>query len=160
MIIVLAALALAFAVLDVVVRRGQITTQALTYLLLAAAEGAFLALLYVRKRRSFCAVTREVLMIQQPTFRVSIPLASIKRARVQPLKQAFATPDRRRYVNRPTKRLLDTQALYLRFDPRDPVFAAAGRLGGRVVYKDELVFPLAEAEELAALLRAGRVQGG
>jgi hypothetical protein len=143
----------------VVVHGGQPTNQAYTYLLLAAAETAFLGLLYLRKRRSYCALTADALVIQQPFFRVSIPLASLKRVRVQPLKQAFATPDRRRYVNRPTKRLLDTPALYLRFDPRDPVFAAAGRLGGRVVYKDDLVLPLAEAEELAALLRARRVQG-
>jgi len=159
MIIALAALALVFAGVDLVGHHGQITSQSETYFLLAAAETAFLGLLYLRKLRSYCLLTAEALVIQQLTFRLSVPLTSIKRVRVQPLKQAFGTPDRRRYVNRPTKRLLDTPALYVRFDSRDPVFATAGRLGGRMVYKDDLVLPLAEAEELAARLRARRIQG-
>ncbi len=159
MLAVLVVFALIFAVASLLTRQRSSNT--LTYFLLAAGELGLLAFLFYRKQRSYCLLTPDGLLVQYPFARVPVPLTSIKRVRVQPLKQAFATPERRRYLNRATKRLLDTAALYLRFDPRDPVFEESlRRLGGRVVYKDDVVLPIAEAEELAAQLRARRVQGG
>jgi hypothetical protein len=127
-----------------------------TYLLLALAELGVLALLYVRKQRCYCTATDDALVIQYTLGRLPIPFAAIKRVRVQPLRPAFLLPERRRYLNRPTKKLLDTPALYVRLDPRDPLHAEAmRRLHGRIVYKDELVLPIAEAEELAGQVRPG-----
>ncbi len=162
MLIALAVLAIAFAGFSVATRQGSAVQLAGlklpvygAYLLLAAAELGLLAVLYEAKRRTYCVLTADALLLRYPLFRLPIPMESIKRVRVQPLRQAFLAPERRRYLNRPTKRLLDTPALYLRLDPRDAVYAeAARRLRGRIVYKDDLVFPIADAEELAAQLRA------
>jgi len=152
MLVALAVLAIAFAGFSIYSRQARVAPW---YLLLAGAELGLLAVLYVAKLRTYCVLTADAIVLRYPLFRLPIPLASIKRVRVQPLRQAFLAPERRRYLNRPTKRLLDTPALYLRLDSRDAVYAeAARRLRGRIVYKDELVFPLAEAEELAVQLRA------
>jgi hypothetical protein len=127
-----------------------------TYLLLALAELGVLALLFVRKQRCYCTLTEDTLVIHHTLGRLPIPFSAIKRVRVQPLRPAFLAPERRRYLNRPTKKLLDTPALYLRLDPRDPLHTEAmRRLHGRIVYKDDMVLPIAEAEELAGQVRPG-----
>lgn len=154
-LLVPAALAAVVAVLLVVSRPGS--QQAQPWALLCAVLLAVATAMWVRQRTCDLRVDGTDLLIRVAAARRRVPLAAVRRVRVQRLGAALDTPARRRNLpgggRARDAAWLEAEAVVLRLRD-DDLLVPLRRLLRRCVVDRELVVPVLGAVELAAAIEA------
>lgn len=128
------------------------------YSIVGSMAYAIAAALWVRQRYSYLGVDGDQLLVRAVSVRQRVPLQSIRRVRVAPLRTVFTTPQRRRVLSRALRRgeWLDREALVVRIEDAPLLVRLRRILGRRCVIERDLVVPVDDPHGLAGEIEAAR----
>jgi hypothetical protein len=108
-----------------------------------------LAVLLLYRWRNHVRVGEEALHVSNLLSAVDIDYSLIRGVRVQPLKTAFESSERKRYRTPIMRSYEERPALFVRLRKDDPQTAyIVRRLGHRIGYEDTLAIPVPDADAL------------